>query len=118
MPLDTPPGPSPDDEAVRNAGICAELLMAAREELADGDLLQASEKIGGEQTVLPKTVPLPIRHFGIPAYAGMTVAAGGKDGSMCLGSRLRGNDATPSGPTRDSRLRGNDGRNGREGRFL
>ena len=44
LPLDTAPGPSPDAEAVRNAGISAELLAAARLELAAGDLLQAAEK--------------------------------------------------------------------------
>ena len=63
LPLDTAPGPSPDDEAVRNAGICAELLTAAREELAGGDLLQASEKIWGATAFAVKAVAEKRRWF-------------------------------------------------------
>ena len=63
LPLDTAPGPSPDDEAVRNAGICGELLTAAREELAEGDLLQASEKIWGAAAFAVKVVAEKRRWF-------------------------------------------------------
>ena len=63
LPLDTAPGPSPDDEAVRNAGICAELLTAAREELTAGDLLQASEKIWGATAFAVKAVAEKRRWF-------------------------------------------------------
>ena len=61
--LDTAPGPSPDDEAVRNAGICAELLAKAREELAAGDLQQASEKIWGAAAFAVKAVAEKRRWF-------------------------------------------------------
>ena len=44
LPLDTAPGPSPDEESARNAEISRELLQKARLELDEGDLLQASEK--------------------------------------------------------------------------
>ena len=44
LPLDTAPGPSPDEESARNAEISRELLQKARLELDKGDLLQASEK--------------------------------------------------------------------------
>ena len=63
LPLDTAPGPSPDDEAVRNAGICRELLTAAREGLAEGDLLQASEKIWGAAAFAVKAVAEKRRWF-------------------------------------------------------
>ena len=63
LPLDTAPGPSPDEEAVRNAGICYELLTAAREELAGGDLLQASEKIWGATAFAVKAVAERRRWF-------------------------------------------------------
>ena len=63
LPLDTAPGPSPDEEAVRNAGICYELLTAAREELTDGDLLQASEKIWGAAAFAVKAVAEKRRWF-------------------------------------------------------
>ena len=63
LPLDTAPGPSPDAEAVRNAGICAELLTAAREELDAGDLLQASEKVWGAAAFAVKAVAERRRWF-------------------------------------------------------
>jgi nucleotide-binding universal stress UspA family protein len=47
LPLDTAPGPSPDAESQRNAAISRNFLRQAREELATGDLLQASEKSWG-----------------------------------------------------------------------
>ena len=61
--LDTAPGPSPDDEAVRNAGICAELLAKARQELAAGDLQQASEKLWGAAAFAVKAVAEKRRWF-------------------------------------------------------
>ena len=63
LPLDTAPGPSPDEEAVRNLEICDELLAAARLELAAGDLLQASEKIWGAVAFAVKTVAEKRRWF-------------------------------------------------------
>ena len=44
LPLDTAPGPTPDQEAARNQEISRHTLQQAREELNRGDLLQASEK--------------------------------------------------------------------------
>ena len=63
LPLDTAPGPSPDEEAVRNLEISEELLAAARLELAAGDLLQASEKIWGSVAFAVKTVAEKRRWF-------------------------------------------------------
>ena len=63
MPLDTAPGPSPDAEAVRNAGISAELLAAARLELAAGDLLQAAEKAWAAAAFAVKAVAEKRRWF-------------------------------------------------------
>ena len=63
LPLDTAPGPSPDEEAVRNLEICEELLAAARLELAAGDLLQVSEKTWGAVAFAVKTVAEKRRWF-------------------------------------------------------
>ena len=63
LPLDTAPGPSPDEEAVRNAGVSAELLEKAWAELAAGDLLQASEKAWGAAAWAIKTVAERRRWF-------------------------------------------------------
>ena len=63
LPLDTAPGPSPDEEAVRNAGISRDLLAAAREESAEGDLLQASEKAWGAAAFAVKAVAEKRRWF-------------------------------------------------------
>ena len=63
LPLDTAPGPSPDAEAVRNAGISRELLMNARLELAEGDLLQASDKAWGAAAFAIKAVAEKRRWF-------------------------------------------------------
>ena len=63
LPLDTAPGPSPDAEAIRNSGICNELLTAARQELAAGDLLQASEKTWGAVAFAVKAVAEKRRWF-------------------------------------------------------
>ena len=63
LPLDTAPGPSPDAEAARNAEICAELLVAAREEWAAGDLLQAAEKAWAAAAFAVKAVAEKRRWF-------------------------------------------------------
>ena len=47
LPLDTAPGPSPDAEAERHTEISRDALRNARRELAQGDLMQASEKAWG-----------------------------------------------------------------------
>ena len=63
LPLDTAPGPAPDAEAIRNAGICAELLGKAWAELAAGDLQQASEKAWGAAAFAVKAVAEKRRWF-------------------------------------------------------
>ena len=63
LPLDTAPGPSPDAEAVRNAGISQELLAKARLELAAGDLLQASDKAWGAAAFAVKAIAEKRRWF-------------------------------------------------------
>ena len=63
LPLDTAPGPSPDAEAVRNAGISQELLTNARLELDAGDLLQASDKAWGAAAFAVKAVAEKRRWF-------------------------------------------------------
>ena len=63
LPLDNAPGPSPDAESVRNAGISREFLTAARQELDEGDLLQASEKAWGAAAFALKAVAEKRRWF-------------------------------------------------------
>ena len=63
LPLDTAPGPSPDAEAIRNAGISRELLLNARLELDKGDLLQASDKAWGAAAFAIKAVAEKRRWF-------------------------------------------------------
>ncbi len=63
LPLDTAPGPSPDAEAIRNAGISQELLTNARLELDAGDLLQASDKAWGAAAFAVKAVAEKRRWF-------------------------------------------------------
>ena len=63
LPLDTAPGPSPDAEALRNAGISRELLYNARLELDKGDLLQASDKAWGAAAFAVKAVAEKRRWF-------------------------------------------------------
>ena len=63
LPLDTAPGPSPDAEAARNAGISRELLAKARLELAAGDLLQASDKAWGAAAFAVKAIAEKRRWF-------------------------------------------------------
>ena len=63
LPLDTAPGPSPDAESRRNAGISRELLVKARLELDAGDLLQASNKAWGAAAFALKAVAEKRRWF-------------------------------------------------------
>ena len=63
LPLDTAPGPSPDEEAQRNAAISRNFLRQAREELEKGDLLQASEKAWGAAAHAIKAVAEKRRWF-------------------------------------------------------
>jgi hypothetical protein len=63
LPLDTAPGPSPDEESARNAEISRELLQKARLELDKGDLLQASEKAWGAAAYAVKAVAEKRRWF-------------------------------------------------------
>ena len=63
LPLDTAPGPSPDAESQRNAGISRELLAKSRRELDAGDLLQASNKAWGAAAFALKAVAEKRRWF-------------------------------------------------------
>ena len=63
LPLDTAPGPSPDEESARNAEISRELLRNARLELEKGDLLQASEKAWAAAAYAVKAVAEKRRWF-------------------------------------------------------
>ena len=63
LPLDTAPGPSPDEEAVRNMEISHNFLKQAREELAKEDLLQASNKAWGAAAYAIKAVAERRRWF-------------------------------------------------------
>ena len=63
LPLDTAPGPSPDEEAARNMEISHNFLRQAREELAKEDLLQASNKIWGAAAYAIKAVAEKRRWF-------------------------------------------------------
>ena len=63
LPLDTAPGPSPDEEAARNMEISHNFLRQAREELAREDLLQASNKAWGAAAYAIKAVAEKRRWF-------------------------------------------------------
>ena len=63
LPLDTAPGPSPDEEAARNMEISHNFLRQAREELAKEDLLQASSKAWGAAAYAIKAVAEKRRWF-------------------------------------------------------
>ena len=63
LPLNTAPGPSPDEESVRNMEIARHLLRQAREELDRGDILQASEKAWGAAAHAVKAVAEKRRWF-------------------------------------------------------
>ena len=63
LPLNTAPGPSPDEEAERHAEISRDFLAKARAELESGDLLQASEKAWGAAAHAIKAVAERRRWF-------------------------------------------------------
>ena len=63
LPLDTAPGPSPDEESERNMEISHNFLRQAREELQKEDLLQASNKAWGAAAYAIKAVAEKRRWF-------------------------------------------------------
>ena len=63
LPLNTAPGPAPDEESERHALISRDFLVKAREELERGDLLQASEKAWGAAAHAIKAVAEKRRWF-------------------------------------------------------
>ena len=63
LPLNTAPGPSPDEESERHALISQDLLRHAWTELEKGDLLQASEKAWGATAHAIKSVAEKRRWF-------------------------------------------------------
>ena len=63
LPLNTAPGPSPDEESERHSLISRDFLVKAREELDKGDLLQASEKAWGAAAHAIKAVAEKRRWF-------------------------------------------------------
>ncbi len=63
LPLNTTPGPSPDEESVRNMEIARHLLRQAQEELDRDDILQASEKVWGAAAHAVKAVAEKRRWF-------------------------------------------------------
>lgn len=63
LPLDTAPGPSPDEESARNMAVSRNFLRQAREELAREDLLQASNKAWGAAAYAIKAVAEKRRWF-------------------------------------------------------
>ena len=63
LPLDTAPGPTPDEESSRNLEISHNFLRQAREELAKEDLLQACGKVWGAAAYAIKAVAEKRRWF-------------------------------------------------------
>ena len=63
LPLDTAPGPSPDEESARNMVVSHNFLVQAREELAKEDLLQAANKAWGAAAYAIKAVAEKRRWF-------------------------------------------------------
>ena len=63
LPLDTAPGPSPDEESARNMEISRNFLRQAREELAKEDLLQAAGKVWGAAAYAVKAIAEKRRWF-------------------------------------------------------
>ena len=63
LPLNTTPGPSPDEESARSIEIARHLLRQAGEELDRQDLLQASEKAWGAAAHAVKAVAEKRRWF-------------------------------------------------------
>ena len=89
LPLDTAPGPSPDEEAARNMEISHNFLRQAREELAKEDLLQASNKVWGAAAYAIKAVAEKRRWFNDADWrlqdAAWVIAAEEKDNDIMLG---------------------------------
>ena len=63
LPLDTAPGPSPDQESERHALISRDFLVKARQESEKGELLQASNKAWGAAAHAIKAVAEKRRWF-------------------------------------------------------
>ena len=63
LPLNTAPGPSPDEESARNMVVSHNFLVQAREELAKEDLLQAANKAWGAVAYAIKAVAEKRRWF-------------------------------------------------------
>ena len=63
LPLDTAPGPSPDQESERHAAISRDFLVKARQESEKGELLQASNKAWGAAAHAIKAVAEKRRWF-------------------------------------------------------
>ena len=63
LPLNTAPGPSPDEESRRHAEISRDFLVKARAELDNGELLQASNKAWGAAAHAIKAVAEKRRWF-------------------------------------------------------
>lgn len=63
LPLNTTPGPSPDEESVRCMEIARHLLQQAQEEMDRDDILQASEKAWGAAAHAVKAVAERRRWF-------------------------------------------------------
>ena len=89
LPLDTAPGPSPDEEAGRNMEISHNFLRQAREELAKEDLLQASNKAWGAAAYAIKAVAEKRRWFNDADWrlqdAAWVIAAEQEDNDIMLG---------------------------------
>lgn len=89
LPLDTAPGPSPDEEAARNMEISHNFLRQAREELAKQDLLQAGNKAWGAAAYAIKAVAEKRRWFNDADWrlqeATSVITAEQKDNDIMLG---------------------------------
>ncbi len=89
LPLDTAPGPSPDEEAARNLEISHNFLRQAREELAKEDLLQAANKAWGAAAYAIKAVAEKRRWFNDADWrlqeAASVVASEQEDNDILLG---------------------------------
>ena len=89
LPLDTAPGPSPDEESARNMEISENFLRQAREELAQGDLLQAASKAWGAAAYAIKAVAEKRRWFNDADWrlqeAAWVITAEQRDSTIMLG---------------------------------
>ena len=89
LPLDTAPGPSPDEEAARNMEISHNFLRQAREESEKEDLLQACNKTWGAAAYAIKAVAEKRRWFNDADWklkeAAEVVTAEQEDNDIILG---------------------------------